>query len=232
MTRFDLGGLCFSVTYSSVTYSSFSKCITLTVRLQLATHARIFACDHVIKITQYAPENPQLTPIFRWVSGCWNRQACSADETSWFPAFWREKHWVTWVTQTSVLTEKLRSNWCKNAAGKHFSGKRWSDPCSSVIKHICYFLLSAVFKRWWGFGSELATCRRLYIPCRTEFVWWRQSHRFDSRGVYGRWKIFDSVDLLPSDLLSDAPQLLCESGYKSDSSRYARRTSRNMLKLF
>lgn len=34
-------------------------------------------------------------------------------------------------------------------------------------------------------------CRRLYIPCRTEFVWCNHGHRFDSRGVYGRWKNFD-----------------------------------------
>lgn len=39
------------------------------------------------------------------------------------------------------------------------------------------------------------------------------------------------IDSLPSYLLSDAPHRLCESGYKSDSSRYVRRTSRNMLKL-
>lgn len=39
------------------------------------------------------------------------------------------------------------------------------------------------------------------------------------------------IDLLPSYLLSDVPQPLCESYYKSDSGRCVRRTSRNMLKL-
>lgn len=32
--------------------------------------------------------------------------------------------------------------------------------------------------------------RCLYIPCRTEFVWYLRSHRFDSRGIYGRCKNF------------------------------------------
>ena len=49
-----------------------------------------------------------------------------------------------------------------------------------------------------GVGHSLgAACRRLYIPCRTEFVWWIHSHRFGSRGVYGRWKNFDLIHLLP-----------------------------------
>lgn len=43
----------------------------------------------------------------------------------------------------------------------------------------------------WGLGVGSVACRRLYIPCRTEFVWSNHSHRFDSRGVYGRWKNFD-----------------------------------------
>lgn len=39
------------------------------------------------------------------------------------------------------------------------------------------------------------------------------------------------IDLLPSYLLSDVPQPLCESDYKSDSSRSVRGTSSSMLKL-
>lgn len=108
----------------------------------------------------------------------------------------------------------LRRNWCKNAA-------RNTDALQPRKQTYYLFLL-----------LEFVICRRLYIPCRTEFVWSPHSHRFDSRGVYGRWKTFDSIDLLPSYQLSDAPQLLCKSDYKSDSSRYVMRTSRNMLKLW
>lgn len=39
------------------------------------------------------------------------------------------------------------------------------------------------------------------------------------------------IDLLPSYLLSDVPEPLRESNYKSDSSRCVRRTSKNLLKL-
>lgn len=39
-------------------------------------------------------------------------------------------------------------------------------------------------------GGSRSLSRCLYIPCRTEFVWCPHSHRFDSRGIYGRCKNF------------------------------------------
>lgn len=153
MTQFDLGGLCFSVTYSS-----FNKCITLTVRLQLARHARIFACDHVIKIIQYAPENPQLTPIFRSVSCCWNRHPFTTDETSWFTAFWREnielhelhKPVFSWRSSDQTGVKMLQEN--------ILVGKQWSDPCSSVIKHTYYLLFPLICCIHEVMGLQIRVC--------------------------------------------------------------------------
>ena len=47
-------------------------------------------------------------------------------------------------------------------------------------------------------GPMVVVSRRLYIPCRTEFVWWNLGHRFDSRGVYGRWQNFDWLAFIGS----------------------------------
>lgn len=80
--------------------------------------------------------------------------------------------------------------WVLTVLGSTASHRAKSRQIYSLkyMLHVSYSYVRVIFLVCWG-AAEAS--RRLYIPCRTEFVWSNQSHRFDPRGVYGRWKNFD-----------------------------------------